>query len=804
MLSTLGVGNPALQSISSAGARKRIILATVATAGLSLLIAAATLFWHAYEERHIIAHRGLTAAIGAANAVERQAEAMGYLLKGLSRSPLLQAGDIEGFYHQLQATPRPDGSWFILWDLDRQILNTAHAFGSALPRIDEVPGVRQRLEAVRTIGLSMSDRIHIPAVKRWVVAVSLRLDDPGGRMNRVLTLLVPEEHLNAAIRQAVDTSAWPTIILDRKLQWVSSGLEQSQSPPADELTRVIPRTGSNGHFESRNGPSAILVAFQHSPRTGYTATSLIPATVANAPLLTALYQTSLASILLVVIGATSALILLRNLGPFETLRLAAASNRRELLSTNRRLDAVLESVSDCYFTLDRSYRITDANSATLRWCGRSRDEIIGQHYLDLVAPDTDCVKAVVRAVRHRKPFRGEIPSGLRPDRYLDFRASPSAEGVSIFFSDVTDRYTAHATIIQERELLQASVDALSMRIAILDERGRIIAVNRAWRHFAESIGRRDPDHGVGSDYLGIAATGQGLSEMEAVVAGLRSDFQALYQWPSPEPRQWFTVRASRFKSGDKTRIIVSHEDVTEVMAARATANELADRLLTLQEEERQRIAAELHDSTTQYLVAVGLNLMKVERLLPQRDGQRLLGEIDHLLEEALKELRLFTYLLHPASLDENGLCDTVLAFAEGFSNRTGIQVACRIDKDADRLSIDIRRALLRIVQEALSNTHRHAGATVVRVDLRHVSNEIILCIADNGHGMRSRQAGLNARKASLGVGIPGMRIRLHQFGGSLRIRSGSRGTVVRARMPRGEAAEPDLTTAETRVSGASC
>jgi signal transduction histidine kinase len=219
------------------------------------------------------------------------------------------------------------------------------------------------------------------------------------------------------------------------------------------------------------------------------------------------------------------------------------------------------------------------------------------------------------------------------------------------------------------------------------------------------------------------------------------------------------------------------------MSARAAVNELSDRLLTLQEEEHQRIAAELHDSTTQYLVAVGLNLMKVERLLPQRDGQRLLGEIDHLLEEALKELRLFTYLLHPASLDENGFCDTVQAFADGFSDRTNLQVTCRIDKGADDLRIDLRRDLLRIIQEALSNVHRHAGASKVAVDMRRTSDAIILCIADDGRGMRAR-AGSNSGKASLGVGIPGMRIRLHQFGGSLRIRSGSRGTIVRARVPR--------------------
>jgi signal transduction histidine kinase len=216
---------------------------------------------------------------------------------------------------------------------------------------------------------------------------------------------------------------------------------------------------------------------------------------------------------------------------------------------------------------------------------------------------------------------------------------------------------------------------------------------------------------------------------------------------------------------------------------------LSDRLLTLQEDERQRIASELHDSTTQYLVAIGLNLMKMEQLPPRQDDQKLLGEIDHLLTEALKELRLFTYLLHPKVLDGTGFCETIHAFSDGYSDRTGIHVTCRIDEEADELGFDLRRTFLRIAQEALSNVHRHAGASQVTVDLRCTPSEVILYVADDGHGMRSRKAGSRTGKPSLGVGIPGMRIRLHQFGGTLRIRSGARGTILRACVPRGAASD---------------
>lgn len=780
MFPSIGLGVPRLGSADLVGTRRSIILVAASTVGLSLLTTWTALFWHAYGVRHEIAHHGQATAISATNAVEREVQAMGYLLKGLSRSPLLQTGDLEGFYRQLQATPRPEEATFILWDLDKQILNTGLSFGAPLPRLDDLPGTRERLEVVRTVGLSMSDRINSVVARQWVVAVSLRLDDPSGRMNRVLTILVPEEHLNHAVRNAVRPTDWKTVLLDRKLQPLVTGATGSVPVPLPGLASLI--SNRNGQFEAIDGH---LATFERSLGTGYTAVSVLPTTVSNAPILGALYKSSLASLALLLIGGIAVRALLRNMGPIDSLRLTAIATRAELQATNRRMAELLDSMSDCHFTLDRSYRITFINAATLRWCGRSWDEIVGRSYHDLVGHKEGCVAALTQAVEHRNPFHGEIRSGLRPDRFIDLRAIPSPEGASVYFSDVTDRALAHRAAVEERELFQASLDALTEQLVVLDEHGCIVAANQAWRRLVNGTGLGVSEHGIGARYLDIAVPSERrFSAMEDIIAGSRPSFQALYQITSSEGDSWSTIRARRFLIGDQARIIVSHEDVTELMAARAAVSELSERLLTLQDEERQRIASELHDSTTQYLVAVGLNLMKIERLLPQRDGQRLLGEIDHLLEEALKELRLFTYLLHPASFEENGFPDVVRAFADGFADRTGLQVTCRIDEGGDDLRIDLRRALFRIVQEALSNVHRHAGASHVTIDLRHTPGEVILCIADDGHGMQAKPAATKLGKPTLGVGIPGMRIRLHQFGGTLRIRSGRAGTMVRACVPR--------------------
>ncbi|MBB3021508.1 signal transduction histidine kinase [Microvirga lupini] len=780
MFSSVDLRLPTLGVADRGDTHRSIILIAASTIGLSLLTTWTAVFWHAYGARHEIAHHGLVTAISATHTIEREAQAMGYLLKGLSQSPLLKTGDLEGFHRQLRATPRPDGAWFTLWDRDRVLLRTRDPFGATLPRIDELSGIREQFEAIRTKSLIMSDRMHSPSVGLWIVSISLRLDDAGGKMNGVLSLHVPEMHFNNAVRNAVRPTEWGTVLLDRKLQRLVTGAVEWGAAPLPGPASLL--SGRSGEFETIEG---YLTTFERSSGTGYTAVSVLPTTLSNAPIRRALYQSLLATLALFLIGGIAVRALLRNVGPIDSLRLTALATRSELVAANARMGNILESITDCYFTLDYSYRITNTNSATLRWCGKSRSELIGRRYLDLVDRHSACAEAVVQAVEHRREYRGEVPSALRPDRFIELRAFPSPEGASVYFCDVTDRVLAHRATVEERELLQASLDALTKQIAILDGHGRIIAVNQAWCRFIDATQPNVPAHGTGSRYLDVAVPGeQRFSAMEDVIADIRPGFQGLYQTTSPDGDRWFMIRARRFRIGGKARIIVSHEEVTELMIARASVNELSERLLTLQDEERQRIAAELHDSTTQYLVAVGLNLMKIERLLPQRDGQRLLDEIDHLLEEALKELRLFTYLLHPASLEENGFREAVRAFADGFSDRTGLEVACRFDGGADRLRVEVRRALFRIVQEALSNVHRHAAASRVTVNLRNTPDEVILCVADDGHGMQANPVASKIGKPTLGVGIPGMRIRLHQFGGTLRIRTGRTGTVIRARVPR--------------------
>ena len=210
-----------------------------------------------------------------------------------------------------------------------------------------------------------------------------------------------------------------------------------------------------------------------------------------------------------------------------------------------------------------------------------------------------------------------------------------------------------------------------------------------------------------------------------------------------------------------------------------------ERLLALQDEDRRRIANDLHDSTVQHLVAIGLNLMRIRADAVGAETLKILDEIDGSLEEASRELRAFTYLLHPPNLQKEGLSATLRRYVEGFGTRTGLKITVKLGRSVDRLSLPLQLALLRIVQEALANVHRHASATCVSVDLKRVRKRLRLVISDDGQAAEETSGHQSGTPFRAGVGIPGMIARMQQFGGNLDIHSGPDGTAVHATVPVG-------------------
>ncbi len=228
-------------------------------------------------------------------------------------------------------------------------------------------------------------------------------------------------------------------------------------------------------------------------------------------------------------------------------------------------------------------------------------------------------------------------------------------------------------------------------------------------------------------------------------------------------------------------------DITERKKAEDAMRELSGRLLRAQDEAKRRLARELHDSAAQTLAALGLNLALLETY-PEVAGHpragKALAESAALVDEAAREIRTFSYLLHPPALDGTCLGSALRWFTDGFSQRTKIQVEFEVSPGLERLPEELEATLFRVAQEALTNVYRHSGSQKAGVRLGLNDGELTLEVRDNGRGFPAEMLEDGERgPARLGVGIRGMRERLQQLGGRLVIRNTGAGACVSAIVP---------------------
>jgi signal transduction histidine kinase len=222
-------------------------------------------------------------------------------------------------------------------------------------------------------------------------------------------------------------------------------------------------------------------------------------------------------------------------------------------------------------------------------------------------------------------------------------------------------------------------------------------------------------------------------------------------------------------------------EVAERRQAEGSLRQLSARLLNVQDEERQRLARELHDSTAQELAALGMNLAVVRQSPTPFDTRtsRALQECATLSERCTRAIRSISYLLHPPLLEEAGLPAAVRWCADGFGRRSGLSIELDLPPDFGRLPLDIERTLYRVVQECLNNVQRHSGSKTAAIRLQRLGDRVLLTVSDEGRGMPGDVAERRSDMGSLGLGILGMRERVRQLGGSLTIDSTPRGATVR-------------------------
>jgi len=226
----------------------------------------------------------------------------------------------------------------------------------------------------------------------------------------------------------------------------------------------------------------------------------------------------------------------------------------------------------------------------------------------------------------------------------------------------------------------------------------------------------------------------------------------------------------------------------ELNAANENLRELSGRLLQLQDEERRRIARELHDSVGQLLAAISMNTETIkaesEKLSPA--AAEALFHNSRMVDEILGQIRTISHLLHPPLLDEAGLASALDWYVNGFSQRSNIDVSLDMPNELGRLSRELELTIFRVVQESLTNIHRHSGSTTASIQITCEDGRLSLQIRDTGKGMSPTKA-IALKTGASGVGLRGMRERLAQVGGDLTLQSDGNGTLVTAILPLDEA-----------------
>ena len=224
----------------------------------------------------------------------------------------------------------------------------------------------------------------------------------------------------------------------------------------------------------------------------------------------------------------------------------------------------------------------------------------------------------------------------------------------------------------------------------------------------------------------------------------------------------------------------ARQSETTAIASGEAIRRLSAHLMHLQDEERRKFARELHDSTGQQLAAAKMVLAS---LAVGHEDDRRYSDCINLLEQSLKEVRTISHLLHPSGLDEGGFSAAAKWYAEEFAKRSGIQLKLEIPEPAERLPREVEIALFRVLQESLTNIHRHSKSSSAEVIFQPGLQQATLIIKDQGVGISRQLLEQFRSSGTSGVGLAGMRERIRELGGSFEVTSGNGGTSLRVTVP---------------------
>ena len=398
-------------------------------------------------------------------------------------------------------------------------------------------------------------------------------------------------------------------------------------------------------------------------------------------------------------------------------------------------------------------------------------------------PDDRLMEEWRAALAAEKPFEKESRLRRADGQYRWFliRAMPMRNeqgnlvkwyGVTI---DIEDRKRAESQ-------LQTLLDAIPQQIWSGPSDGTLDYCNKRWRSYM----------GLGLEEL-QGDGWQGMLHPDDRERVLRAWYVSVTKGTPYEQEErhrgvdgtyrWFLARGLPFRDaeGRIVRWYGTNTDVEDRKQAEEQLRQLSGQLLRLQDEERRRIARELHDSTGQDLVALATTLSQLHDSIPSssRKSRKLASQCQALADQCIREIRTLSYLLHPPMLDEVGLEDAIRHYADGFTERTGIEVELEISPRLGRMKPHVELGLFRVIQESLTNIQRHSGSLQAKIRIGRDPGKVTLEIGDKG----SEISGSGKIFYGVGVGIPSMHERVTLIGGQLDIKSSSNGTMVHVTIP---------------------
>jgi PAS domain S-box-containing protein len=461
-------------------------------------------------------------------------------------------------------------------------------------------------------------------------------------------------------------------------------------------------------------------------------------------------------------------------------------------SEDRYRDLVEHSL-DLICTHDLEGRLLSVNELPAKILGYSRAELIKRPMKDfLLKEGHSSFDEYLKNIQKTKVARGAmvVLTKSGEQRIWEYHNSLRTDGVSVpvvrgVAHDVTEQRLAERALRQSEERFRLMAENIDEIFWLLDPKslGAIYA-SPAFEHICERplaslvanpTSYRDLIHPDDAPHV--------LEQLARLQQ--TNEFHEQFRILCPSGMKWLEVWGFTAKdsSGNVTALVGTVKDITERKKAEDGLQELSGRLLQSQDDERRRIARDLHDETGQNLVALSSTLGHLHGSIPSA-SRRLRKDIlqcQELADVCIREVRTLSYILHPPMLDEAGLEDAIRHYVDGFAERTGIKVKLEILPNFGRLAPEEEMALFRVMQESLVNTHRHSGSLSATIVLGRTQKGVELQMSDQGRGIQE-----NGKKYvkdacfSRSVGIQSMRERMKQVRGRLEIDSSASGTTVRA------------------------